>query len=86
MLIGSVYLLLATNTGVRNGFLIAMAALFGWMRPWALVWWIYGIGLKGKDPSWIEDRDQLQPGRSGAHRGGQQAATVRRTCPIPSSS
>ncbi len=54
VLIGSVYLLLATNTGVRNGFLIAMAALFGWMASMGAVWWIYGIGLKGKDPSWIE--------------------------------
>ena len=25
------------------------------------VWWIYGIGLKGRDPAWIDDRDQLQP-------------------------
>ena len=28
VLCGSVYLLLATNTGVRNGFLIALAGLF----------------------------------------------------------
>lgn len=54
VLIGSVFLLLATNTGVRNGFLIAMTALFGWMFAMGSVWWIYGIGLKGKDPSWIE--------------------------------
>lgn len=54
VLIGSVYLLLGTNVGVRNGFLIAMAALFGWMFSMGAVWWIYGIGLKGKDPSWIE--------------------------------
>ena len=31
-------------------------------------------------------RDQLQPRRSGAHRGGQQAATRRTSCPTPSSS
>ena len=54
VLIGSVYLLLGTNIGVRNGFLIALAALFGWMFSMGAVWWIYGIGLKGKDPSWIE--------------------------------
>ena len=52
VLIGSVYLLLATNTGVRNGFLIAMAGLFGWMFCMGAIWWIYGIGLRGKDPSW----------------------------------
>lgn len=54
VLIGSVYLLLATNTGIRLGFLIAMAGLFGWMFSMGLIWWMYGIGLKGKDPSWIE--------------------------------
>jgi hypothetical protein len=53
VLIGSVFLLLATNTGIRNGFLIAMTALFGWMFTMGGVWWIYGIGLKGRDPSWV---------------------------------
>ncbi len=53
VLVGTPYLLLATNIGVRNGFLIAMAALFGWMFAMGAVWWIYGIGLKGKDPSWV---------------------------------
>ncbi|UDY33981.1 hypothetical protein [Dermatobacter hominis] len=53
VLIGSVYLLLATNTGLRNGFLIAMAGLFGWMFSMGAIWWIYGIGLRGKDPSWV---------------------------------
>ncbi|MBS1838840.1 MAG: hypothetical protein JST64_14190, partial [Actinobacteria bacterium] len=46
VLVGSVYLLLATNTGIRNGFLIAMAGLFGWMASMGAVWWIYGIGLR----------------------------------------
>lgn len=54
VLVGSVYLLLATNTGVRLGFLIAMAGLFGWMFSMGIIWWMYGIGLKGKDPTWIE--------------------------------
>ena len=31
VLIGSVYLLVATNTGLRNGFLIALRCLTGWM-------------------------------------------------------
>ena len=52
VLIGSVYVLLATNTGLRAGFLIAMAGLFGWMASMGAIWWIYGIGLRGKDPSW----------------------------------
>ena len=54
VLCGSVYLLLATNTGIRTGFLIALTCLAGWMFTMGAIWWMYGIGLKGKDPSWIE--------------------------------
>jgi len=54
VLCGSVYLLLATNTGVRNGLLIALTCLTGWNFTMGAIWWTYGIGLKGKDPSWIE--------------------------------
>ncbi len=54
VLIGSVYLLLATNTGARGGFLIAMAALTGWMFSLGLLWWVYGIGMIGQSPSWVE--------------------------------
>ena len=54
VLIGSVYLLLATNTGLRNGLLIALCCLTGWLFAMGAVWWVYGIGLKGKDPSWIQ--------------------------------
>lgn len=49
---GSIYLLLATNTGARLGFLIALAALAGWMFIMGAVWWSYGKGLLGSDPSW----------------------------------
>ncbi len=52
VLVGSVYLLLATNTGNRLGFLLAMTGFFGWMAIMGLVWWIYGIGMQGADPSW----------------------------------
>lgn len=51
---GSVYLLLASNTGIRLGFLLTLAAFFGWMFSLGLFWWIYGIGLVGQDPSWNE--------------------------------
>ena len=53
LLMGSVYLLLATNTGSRTGFLIAGSALFGWCFLMGSIWWIYGIGLKGRDPAWV---------------------------------
>ena len=52
VLCGSVYLLLATNTGIRLGFLIAAAGLAGWMTIMGLVWWLYGIGWVGEESSW----------------------------------
>ncbi len=52
VLMGSVYLLLATNTGNRLGFLLALTGLFGWMAIMGSIWWIYGIGMQGAAPSW----------------------------------
>jgi hypothetical protein len=52
VLCGSVYLLLATNTGVRLGFLIAAAGLTGWMTIMGTAWWLYGIGWVGPAASW----------------------------------
>jgi hypothetical protein len=51
---GSIYLLLATNLGARLGFLVALTGLAGWMTLLGIIWMIYGIGLKGPDPSWAE--------------------------------
>ena len=51
-LFGSVYLIVATNTGIRNGFLIAMAGLTGWCFSLGIFWTIYGIGMIGKTPTW----------------------------------
>jgi hypothetical protein len=52
VLLGSIYLIISTNTGMRLGFLITFAALFGWMFLLGTMWWMYGIGLKGRDPAW----------------------------------
>ncbi len=49
---GSIYLLLATNVGARLGFLLAIAALAAWMASMGAIWWVYGLGLKGRDPTW----------------------------------
>lgn len=51
---GSIYLILGTNLGARLGFMVAFAGLAGWMALMASVWWIYGIGLKGDEPSWTQ--------------------------------
>ncbi len=70
VLCGSVYLILSTNIGGRLGFLVTLAGLFGWMVLMGMVWWIYGIGLRGPDPSWapvagatvLQDTDALRAG------------------------
>ena len=51
-LFGSVYIILATNMGIRNGFLIALAALTGWTFSLGIFWTIYGIGMVGQAPTW----------------------------------
>ncbi len=56
---GSVYLILGTNLGARLGFLVSFAALAGWMATMGVIWMIYGIGLKGPEPSW-----EAVPGRT----------------------
>ena len=70
VLCGSVYVILATNIGSRLGFLVTLAGLFGWLALMGAVWWIYGIGLRGPDPSWqpvagatvLQDTDALRAG------------------------
>ena len=52
ILMGSVWLLLSTNLGVRVGTLMALTGLFGWITIMSTVWWIFGIGWRGADPSW----------------------------------
>jgi len=59
---GSIYLILGTNLGARLGFLVALTGLTGWMLLMGMLWWIYGIGLVGPDPSWrqVEGRTVIQ--------------------------
>ena len=45
VLFGSVYLLLATNSGPRLGMLLSLAGLFGWFFIMGIIWWIYGLSL-----------------------------------------
>ena len=52
VLCGSVYGIMATNLGSRLAFLVAIAGLAGWMMLMGAVWMIYGIGLRGPDPTW----------------------------------
>lgn len=54
VLMGSVWLLLASNVGARLGMLLALTGLFGWMAILTLTWWISppAIGPRGTNGSW----------------------------------
>jgi hypothetical protein len=53
VLMGSVYLLVATNVGTRLGFFISSAAFWGWLLIMGIVWWVYGnVGMLGQGPRW----------------------------------
>src|SRR5262245_19802854 len=54
VLMGSVYLVLATNLAARLGFLVVLTAFFGWMIIHGTIWWIYppGQGPTGRVPTW----------------------------------
>ena len=63
VLCGSVYLLLATNSGPRLGFLLAVTGFWGWMAIMGLIWWVYGIGYVGDSPSWkVKEVYVAEPG------------------------
>lgn len=55
VLMGSVYLLLATNVGNRLGFLLALTGFFGWMTILGLFWWLKpsATGPQGDIPEWL---------------------------------
>ena len=52
VLFGSIWMILATNHGVRLGALIAFTGFFGWMAIMGGFWWIRGIGFVGDSVSW----------------------------------
>jgi hypothetical protein len=80
ILLGSVWLIVATNTGSRLGLLIALTGFCGWMTVMGVVWSMYGIGWKGKTPSWeVVDVVRSEPG-SGAV---DSRIDVARSLPLP---
>ena len=52
VLVGSVWLIIATNSGARLSTLVTLAGLMGFMTILGISWWLYGTGWKGADPSW----------------------------------
>ncbi len=53
VLMGSIFMIIATNTGARLSFLITASALFGWLFLLGSLWTIYGIGFVGRAPQWM---------------------------------
>ena len=51
---GSIWLIVSSNSGVRLGTLLSLAGLFGWLAIMGSIWWIYGIGWVGDAPIWEE--------------------------------
>lgn len=70
VLMGSTYLILATNVGARLGFLVALSGLFGWMVILTLIWWLTppAIGPRGDISTWT-------PVEIYVNGGGDQAKT-----------
>ena len=52
VLMGSIWLIMVTNSGIRLATLMAAAALMGWMAILGSAWWMYASGWKGDAPSW----------------------------------
>lgn len=59
ILVGSVYILLAADLGVRQGYLVLMVSLTAWMTILSAIW-LFGApgtttatGPRGREPAWI---------------------------------
>jgi hypothetical protein len=51
---GGSYVILSTNLGMRLGALLTFTAVFGWCVVMGTVWWVFGIGLQGSAPTWVQ--------------------------------
>ena len=78
VLCGSVYLILGTNVGARLAFLVVFSAFAGWMFIMGAIWWTYGIGLKGPEPTWeaVSGRTILQDTNALTQAGALDAPVV----------
>ena len=51
---GSIWIIVSSNNGVRLGTLLSLAGLFAWLTIMGSIWWLYGIGWAGDTPMWEE--------------------------------
>ncbi len=81
LLMGTVWLLLVLNTGVRLGSLLALAGMFGWFTIMAVIWWLQGIGYVGESPTWEYQGTFADP--AGIERTGIEDAYVASVGDLP---
>lgn len=80
VLCGGVYLILATNSGARLGFQLALTGLCAWLAVMGVVWVIYGIGPRGPAPSWeVVDVVRSDPAATSV----ESRLEVGRSLPLP---
>jgi hypothetical protein len=59
VLVGSIYMLLASNLGARKAYLVLMVSLSAWMAIMSAIWTVGlpgttpGTGPRGREPQWI---------------------------------
>jgi hypothetical protein len=59
LLVGSIYVLLASNLGARVGYLVTMVSLFAFIMIMSVLWLIgapgttTGTGPRGREPAWV---------------------------------
>lgn len=69
LLVGSMYVLLASNMGARVGYLVTMTSLFAFMLILSILWLIgapgttTGTGPRGREPAWIPFRPDSPVGQ-----------------------
>ena len=70
VLMGSVYLILATNIGARLGLLVALTGLFGWLVILTVIWWFQppAIGPAGRRHTWEPVEVFVEGGDAAAYR------------------
>ncbi|MCB1039016.1 MAG: hypothetical protein R2701_02975 [Acidimicrobiales bacterium] len=93
ILMGSIYLILATNSGARLGFMLALTGFCAWMFVMGIIWSLYGIGPKGPAPTWkVVDTIRTQPCTgetkdsvpAGCDETVQSELAVAESVPLPS--
>ena len=80
---GSIWIIVSSNSGVRLGTLLSLAGLFAWLTIMGSIWWLYGIGWAGDAPIW-EEIEIVEGTDAEGHRPSLRS--TRPTCFAPNPS